>query len=102
MSDLSAIFLPLLQSPEFKESLKSALREVMAENHAVPDPSPVFFNRGEVSRMLHISLPTLDTYVRNGLIPAKKIGNRFLFIKDDIESCLTAPTFRKYKRRKGA
>jgi excisionase family DNA binding protein len=82
-----------------EQLVKSWMADVIKNAVPTPEPSPVFFNRGEVARILKISLPTLDTYVRENLIPVKKVGNRFLFTKEDIDSALTAPTFRKYKRR---
>lgn len=99
MSDLSAIFLPLVQSPEFKESLKSALREVIAEITPPPDPSPVFYTRVEVSKILHISLATVDRYIRRGILDVKKVGNRFLFPKESLQKAAGDPTFKKYRRR---
>lgn len=85
-----------------EQLVKTWVADVIKNAVPTAEPSPIFFNRSEVARMLKISLPTLDSYVRENLIPVKKVGNRFLFTKEDVESALTTPTFRKYARRKGA
>ena len=61
--------------------------------------TPVFYNRYEVSKMLGLCLPTIDRHVREGRLKVKRIGNRYLFSKEDIENALSDPKFRKYIRR---
>jgi excisionase family DNA binding protein len=45
-----------------------------------------YYTRKETARELNITLPTLNKYVKNGLISCRKIGARVLFSKDDIIS----------------
>ena len=49
---------------------------------------PNYLTREELSRQLHISLPTLNTYTKNGLIPAKRLGSRVLYLESDVQNAL--------------
>jgi excisionase family DNA binding protein len=49
---------------------------------------PTYLTREEVSSRLHISLPTLNTYTKLGLIPAKRMGTRVLYLESDVQNAL--------------
>lgn len=60
----------------------------MESNEAVKIFHEELLTRQEVAALLHLSLPTLDSYIRKQLIVAYRIGNRILFKRDDIYSAL--------------
>ena len=47
-----------------------------------------YLTRLEVCKALNISLPTLSRYSELGLINAKRIGNRILYLEQDIKTAL--------------
>jgi excisionase family DNA binding protein len=52
-----------------------------------------YYSRKETAEQLNITLPTLNKYVKNGIIKSHRIGNRVLFKVLDIENALTNRKF---------
>lgn len=48
-----------------------------------------FLTRKETAELLSISLPTLHSYTKDGLITSHRIGGRVLYRLDDIEKAIT-------------
>ncbi|MDB4656025.1 helix-turn-helix domain-containing protein [Flavobacteriales bacterium] len=79
--------LSLLDKNDLKEVLETLIREaVRAElkcSSVSGEISPVM-SRDEVCKMLHISLPTLNQWEKDGTIPKpKRLGKRVYFIRKD-------------------
>jgi excisionase family DNA binding protein len=49
---------------------------------------PKYLTRFEAAKLLQISLVTLHSYTKLGLIPAKRIGSRVLYSEDELHSAL--------------
>ena len=49
---------------------------------------PKYLTRVEAAKALQISLPTLHSYTKLGLIPAKRIGTRVLYSEADLKDAL--------------
>ncbi len=49
---------------------------------------PKYLTRAEAARLLKISLPTLHSYTKLNLIPAKRIGTRVLYSEIDLQNAL--------------
>jgi excisionase family DNA binding protein len=49
---------------------------------------PKYLTRVEAAKVLHISLPTLHTYTKLGLIPAQRIGTRVLYPESELKDAL--------------
>jgi uncharacterized Fe-S cluster-containing radical SAM superfamily enzyme len=47
-------------------------------------PKNEFLTRQQTAEKLHISLSTLDTYTKLGILNAKRMGKRVLYSADDI------------------
>lgn len=48
---------------------------------------------GEVAKLLHLPVSTVLDYARRGLLPGRKLGRRWIFLRDDLEAAVrTAPT----------
>jgi hypothetical protein len=60
-----------------------------------------YLSREEVCTILKISMPTLNTYTKKGMIKGRKIGTRMLYLESDIKSALQDATSIKYKRLRG-
>ena len=52
-------------------------------------------SRKEVCQILKISLPTLNTWTKEGLIPSYRIGTRILYKSEDVNSALNKRKFTK-------
>jgi excisionase family DNA binding protein len=58
-----------------------------------------YLTRSQVAKLLHISLPTLQTYVTHGIIKAHRIGHRVLFDEQDVILAIKEIPSLKYNRR---
>ena len=73
------------------DELKQIVREAVLETKTVKNDAPVemkFYTRNETRQIIHISLSTLDTYVKKGAITCSHVGKRVLFSQDDIDKAL--------------
>ena len=60
-----------------------------------------YLTRGEVSKQLQISLPTLHNYVKQGLLKSYRIGGKVRFKENEIEQSLTERNFTSVNRKGG-
>ena len=82
------ISLPLNQLESLIDNaIDKAIREYSTQLHKVED-KPDFLTRKQTAEKLHLSLGTLDQYVKSGLITSYKIGHRVLFKSDEINDSL--------------
>ncbi|MDZ7634794.1 MAG: helix-turn-helix domain-containing protein [Bacteroidales bacterium] len=56
-----------------------------------PEPKkPLYLTRHQAAEMLHITLPTLHSYTRMGIIQSHRIGGRILYLESSIEDAVKA------------
>ena len=70
------------------DELKQIVREAVLETMTVKNDAPVelkFYTRFETHQILHISLSTLETYVKKGAITCSHVGKRVLYSQDEID-----------------
>ena len=67
----------------FSESLNDILKHQQEESQGL-------MSRKEAAGYLRITLPTLASYTKSGIIKGRRIGRRVLFIKSDLDSALKA------------
>jgi hypothetical protein len=72
---------------ELKQIVREAVLETMTEKNDKPAERKLY-TRYETRDILHISLSTLDTYVKKGAITCSHVGKRVLFSQDDIDKAL--------------
>lgn len=60
-----------------------------------------YLSREEVCTILKVSMPTLNTYTKKGIIKGSKVGTRMLYLEADIKSAVQDATSFKYKRMHG-
>lgn len=85
--DSKVIALINLTIPEYKEILKETISTELERllNEVLDDKSKDdFLTRYETSKLLNLSLPTITKYVKQGIIPAHRIGNRILFKRNEL------------------
>lgn len=72
---------------ELKQIVREAVLETMTEKNDKPAERKLY-TRYETRDILHISLSTLDTYVKKGAITCSYLGTRVRFTQDDIDKAL--------------
>jgi len=84
-----------LQS-DIKKWVADAIREYKPESK---EPiRPEYVTRQQVKEELHVSFPTLNRFDKEGILTAKKIGGRVLYLWSDIEKAINQDQSIKYKR----
>lgn len=89
-----------------RSELKQLIAEVFKEELSTfldkkKEPDTRLISRKQVSEMLGISLPTLHTWTKDGVIQAVRIGGAVKYRMSDIESAMTDIQSIKYSRYKG-
>ncbi|MFV0151113.1 helix-turn-helix domain-containing protein [Empedobacter falsenii] len=83
------ISLPLNQLENLiNNSIAKALKEYSDFQNQSEKKGQEYLTRKQVANKLHLSLGTLDVYVKKGLINSYKIGHRVLFKSDEINESL--------------
>ena len=83
------ISLPLNQLETLiNNSIAKALKEYSDLQNQSEKKGQEYLTRKQVAKKLHLSLGTLDVYVKKGLINSYKIGHRVLFKSDEINESL--------------
>ena len=77
-----------LQLPtEFKTELNLIRTELESlKLHFAPKQPPTYLSRAGVSKMLNVSLVTLNKWNKNGTLKAVGLGGRVLYRQEDIDS----------------
>jgi hypothetical protein len=99
MSDLSAIFLPLFQSPEFRDILKSSISEVLNQKDQTQEPD----DRCDLETACEIlgtpgkpaSKYLIYRETHKGTIPFTKFGARLIFSRKKLIEWRDARTSEK-------
>ncbi len=73
----------------------------MSKSTKVPTRE-IYLTRGEVSKHLQISLPTLHNYVKQGLIKSYRIGGKVRFKLEEVDQALTERNFTSVMRKGGS
>lgn len=74
----------------FKDLIKASIKEVLNSmpNSEALDSKDDFLSRQETAKLLYLSLTTLDTYTREGILKGYKVGHRVLYKKSEINNSL--------------
>lgn len=72
-----------------KEELRALVHDIINERPIVQSPTvDELLTRQEAAALLKVSLVTLDTWVRQGKVPAMRIGRKVRFQKSAVEKSL--------------
>jgi excisionase family DNA binding protein len=60
---------------------------------------PEYCTRKEAAELFRVSLPTLDSYIKRGLIEASRIGGHIRIKRSEIEKAMTEIKSLRYQRQ---
>lgn len=85
------------------ESLEQKLTEleglILSLKDNKPEPKKaIYLTRQQAAELLHITLPTLHFYTREGVIQGSRIGTRVLYSEQAIQDAVKSIPVLKYKR----
>jgi hypothetical protein len=84
---------------QFDERLNKFAETILGTKTQSKEPnSPEYRTRKEVSKELHVSFPTLNRFDKEGILTARKIGGRVLYLQLDIEKAINQDQNLKYRR----
>jgi len=79
-------------SDDLANIIKNSVSEVLQETNRLQPQmtkNPEYLTRKATAEKLHISLTTLDTYTRLGILNAVKVGHRVLYNSADLDESLS-------------
>lgn len=86
---MTTSFLTSFSEEEFKDFLKTTIREVLSEElKRLQTKQTTPLGIGEAARFLKLKITTLYEKTSKKLIPHSKQGNRLYFIQEDLEEWL--------------
>ena len=81
---------------DIKKWVAAAIRDCMPESKEPVRPE--YGTRQQVKDEIHVSYPTLNRLDREGILTAKKIGGRVLYLWSDVEKAINPDQPIKYRR----
>lgn len=87
------------------EDLKALLRDILRDEVGIQvRPQQVeekrYLTRAEVSSLLRLSIPTIRKYEKAGLLPARRIGRRIMYLERDVAASVALINGKKYHKLK--
>lgn len=83
---------------EFQIDIKKWVADAIRE-HTPEIKDPIRYGtRQQVKDELHVSYPTLNRFNKEGILTARKIGGRVLYLWTDIEKAINQDQNIKYRR----
>ena len=97
---MSQILLHSINLSDFKEIIAEVLDEKLRKiSKPEIKQESGYLTRHEVSRLLKISLTTLNDWSKQGIVQSYRIGNRILYKISEIEQSISQVKNLKYIRR---
>ena len=81
---------------DIRKIVADALRETKPESKQPIRPE--YLTRKQVKEELHVSFPTLNRFDKEGILTARKIGGRVLYLRSDVEMAINPDKPIKYRR----
>ena len=91
-----AVLMPIL-NPLINIIVERVSERVLSDTK---QKEPRYYTRSETAQLLRVTLPTLARFTKDGLITAKKVGNRILYDAEAIDAAVKENRIFKYKRIK--
>ncbi|WP_236973798.1 helix-turn-helix domain-containing protein [Membranihabitans maritimus] len=73
-----------------RDIVREEIEQALIKNAEQTKKQKEYLTRKQTAAKLHITLPTLHQYTKEGLINNKRIGRRVLYSMDEVEKALTA------------
>jgi excisionase family DNA binding protein len=84
---------------ELYEKIRTTVRdEIIFQKSCETVGDKKFLTRRETATRLRITLPTLNTYTKQGVLTGVRFGYRVLYREEDVNAALKEIPTRKYKR----
>lgn len=81
------------------EERLSGIEDLLSQIHAKSiEEEETFLNVKEAAKLLNVSEQSIHNYIREGKIPAKKVGRPYLILKSDLLTKLGEVKSLKYQR----
>ena len=87
-----------LEVTELQELIENSVKKVLEQTASKQPTDPVLLTRNQVCKLLGISLVTLTEWIKQGKIPALRIGSRIRFKQNDVLNSLHEIKSLKYRR----
>lgn len=84
---------------ELKQLFEEVVKVQLEKHFSKEEADTKLLTRKDVAELLQISLPTLNTYTKEGIIPATRIGSMIRYKKSDIDKALKDIEHIKHQRR---
>lgn len=85
----NSIILHNVNVQEFYEKIRTTVRdEVSFQLSLIEESNKKFLTRRETATKMRITLPTLNTYTKKGILKGVRFGYRVLYREEDVEIAL--------------
>jgi hypothetical protein len=81
---------------DIRKIVADAIRETKSQSKEPERPE--YLTRQQAKEELHVSFPTLNRFDKEGILTARKIGGRVLYLRSDIEKAINPDQPIKYRR----
>jgi excisionase family DNA binding protein len=81
-----------------REAVSKELQSITLQTNSPTKETDTYLTRKEVCELFKISLPTLNTYTKVGIIKAKRLGRSVRYRRKDIEAALEDVRSQKHKK----
>lgn len=83
---------------EFINRIAEILSDKVSQAIPKEEKPTNYLSRKETAKLLKISLPTLDKYLKEGYLKSYRIGNKIRLKEDEVETAMEEVMSMKYKR----
>jgi len=84
---------------DFQADIRKIVAETIRDTKPEKEPNrPEYLTRQQVKEKLHVSFPTLNRFDKEGILTARKIGGRVLYLWSDVEKAINPEQPIKYRR----
>ena len=87
-----------LSVDEFKDLISDIVRKEVQNINSEPQQEDEFLTREETAKILKISLPTLHSYSKKGILQSHRIGRCIRYKKSEIIEAVKEVKNLKYRR----
>ena len=84
----NSVLIQNVKPDEFCEMIRVTVREEIERHLSKPAETKKLYTRQEAAKRLRISLPTLNSYTKKGILTGVRFGYRVLYREEDLESAI--------------
>jgi excisionase family DNA binding protein len=95
---MNDIFLSSIALKDFETLIRDCVKSELKNYSPEQPPETEYITRKQAAAFLGISLPTLNDWSKQGIIPSYRIGSRVRYKKAEVEASLSKVQSVKYRR----